>query len=125
VPNGFREIHELIVERPFRHPVGQRQTEGEVGRLARLDRRRDLAGMLRLWIEGDLHLLTGLVLEGSDHLGNRVVLLGIKPLLSPHHEVGALSAERYKHQQGGKYGAGNPHHVKSSHRQLAGPADHP
>jgi hypothetical protein len=49
-------------------------------------------------LEG-LHLLTGLLLEGGDDLGARLVLLGVEALLPPDHEVGGLCAGRCKYQR--------------------------
>ena len=40
-----------------------------------------------------LDLLSGVLLERRDDLGDRLVLLGVEPLLPPHHEVGGLCAD--------------------------------
>ena len=45
-------------------------------------------------MENELDLLAGLLLEGGDDLPDRRVLLGVVPLLPPHHEVGGPGAER-------------------------------
>ena len=53
-----------------------------------------LSGSSACWMENELDLLAGLLLEGGDGLPDRLVLLGVVPLLPPHHEVGGLRAER-------------------------------
>jgi hypothetical protein len=45
-------------------------------------------------MECEFDLLAGVLLEGGDDLRDRLVLLGIEPLLPPHNEVGGLGAER-------------------------------
>jgi hypothetical protein len=42
----------------------------------------------------EVDLLAAPLLEGSDDLSDRRVLLGIEPLLPPHHEVRSASAGR-------------------------------
>jgi hypothetical protein len=64
-----------------------------------LEHRLDLGRLLRQRQEGDLDLLAGLLLEGGDHLGKRLVLLRINALLPRHHEVGGLCPER-SHAEG-------------------------
>jgi hypothetical protein len=68
--------------------------EGEVGRRARRECRRDLAWKLTLWAQDELDLLPGLLLEGGDDLSDRLVLLRIIALVPPHHEVRGPRAER-------------------------------
>jgi hypothetical protein len=68
--------------------------EGEVGRLARLERGRYLIEHLILCGLHEVDLLAGLLLEGGDDLPDRFVFLGIEPLLPPHDEVGGLGADR-------------------------------
>ena len=50
-------------------------------------------------MEDELDLLAGLLLEGGDDLPDRLVLLGVVPLLPPHHEVGGLRAERRQNER--------------------------
>ena len=49
------------------------------------------------------------LLEGGDDLPDRLVLLGVVPLLPPHHEVGGLCAERRQNQRRGKNQGSNAH----------------
>jgi hypothetical protein len=67
---------------------------GEIGRLARLERCDDLGRKLLDWIEGALDLFAGLLLEGGNHLGQRLFFLRIPGVVPPHHEVGCLRANR-------------------------------
>jgi hypothetical protein len=69
--------------------------------------------MLRLWMEDELDLLAGLLLEGGDDLLDRLALLRVIALIPPHHEVGGPRAERRQQQPRTENGAGNPIHVKS------------
>jgi hypothetical protein len=68
--------------------------EQKVGRLPRLERRLDLIEHLILLGLDEIDLLAGALLEGPDDLRDRLVLLGVVPLLPPHHEVGAPGVER-------------------------------
>ena len=110
VADGVREVHEPILEGPLADVVVQAEAEGEVGRLAGLERRHDLVRKLLLWMEDELDLLAGLLLEGGDDLPDRLVLLGVVALLPPHHEVGGPGAERRQDQRGGKNNGANSQH---------------
>jgi hypothetical protein len=71
------------------------------GRPLGFDRGQCVVAQLRLLFEDELNLLTGLLLERSDDLPDRLVLLLVLPLLPPHHEVGGLRAEwRYDQRCG-------------------------
>ena len=48
VADGVGEVHEPIVEGPLSDVVDEQEAEGEVGRLADLERRRDLPRELLL-----------------------------------------------------------------------------
>jgi hypothetical protein len=67
-----------------------------------LQRRLEPFRELLLWIEAELNLLADFLFEGGDDLPDRLVLLGVEPLLPPHHEVGGLSTERRKNERRGK-----------------------
>ena len=64
-------------------------------------------------MEDEFDLLAGVLLEGGDDLPDRLVLLGVEPLLPPHHEIGGPCAERCGHEQSGKYRADHLDHGKS------------
>ncbi len=87
------EISQPVLDRPETDIALQVDTEREVGRLASLERRLELARKLILGIEVELDLLAGLLLEGGDDLPDRRVLLRVVALLPPDHEVGGLGAE--------------------------------
>jgi hypothetical protein len=101
-PRWFGKVQEPIVESPFRDVTAKTGAEGEVGRLARLERGRHLVEHLILCGLHEIDLLAGLLLEGGDDLPDRFVLLGIKPLFPPHHEVGGGCAERRHDQRRGE-----------------------
>jgi hypothetical protein len=67
--------------------------ECKVGRLARLQRRLKFFRQLHLLIEDELDLLAAPLFKRGDGLPDRRVLLGVEPLLPPHHEVGGPGAE--------------------------------
>ena len=122
--DGVGEIHEPVVEGPLSDIVVKNEAEGEVGRLAGLERRRDRRRMLVPWMEDQLDLLAGLLLEGGDDLLDRLVLLGVVALLPPHDEVGGPRAERRQHERSGEKDGSNPHGRRSltingSHHALA------
>jgi hypothetical protein len=74
--------------------VVKKIAEGEVRRLAGLERRIDRLWMLRLWMEDQLDLLAGLLLEGGDDLLDRLLLLGVVALVPPDDEIGAAAARK-------------------------------
>ena len=41
----------------------------------------------------ELDLLAALLLKGGDDFPDRLVLLGVEPLLPPHHEVGGPGSQ--------------------------------
>jgi hypothetical protein len=96
------EVHEPIVEGPFRDVVGHNRAERKVGRSARRQRRLELLREFRLLIEDEFDMLTAVLLEGRDGLPDRLVLLRVEPLIPPHHEVGGLRAERCQDQHHGQ-----------------------
>jgi hypothetical protein len=98
VADGVREIHEPVVEGPWSDMVVKIVAEGEVRRLAGLERRIDRLWMLVPWMQDQLDLLAGLLLEGGDDLPDRLVLLRVVALIPPHDEVGGPSAERRHHE---------------------------
>ena len=52
--------------------------------------------------EGDLDLLSGLLLDGGDDLRERLVLLGVVRLVPPHDEIRGAHAERRHHERRGE-----------------------
>ena len=66
-------------------------------------------------MEGELDLLAGVLLEGRDDLPERLVLLGVVPLLPPHHQVGGFCAERrWQDQQRDEDNGAHRHHGPAS-----------
>jgi hypothetical protein len=53
-------------------------------------------------MKDELDVLAGLLLEGSDDLPGRLVLLGVEPLVPPHDEVGAPRAKRRHREHRGE-----------------------
>jgi hypothetical protein len=99
-PDGVSQVDEPIVESPFGDVVPSAEAEGKVGQRAGLERCHDLVLKLILLIERELYLFTAALLESCDDISERLVLLGIGPLLPPHHEVGGLGAERCHDERG-------------------------
>jgi hypothetical protein len=79
-----QEIHESVVECPLSDIVAEQKPEGEVGWLAGLQCRRYRPAMLRLWLEDQLDLFAGVLLEGGDDLLDRLTLLGVVALIPPY-----------------------------------------
>jgi hypothetical protein len=113
VAYGVREVHEPIVDDPLSDVVAQLATEGEVGRLARLQRRHDVVRKLVLWELDEFDLLAGILLEDGDDFPKGRVLLGVVTLVPPHHKVGGLCAERRHREHHGK-NRGSAAHVVTS-----------
>jgi hypothetical protein len=57
VADGPGEVHEPVVECPSSDIATEQQAEREIGRLARLQRRRNRLWMLRFWMEDQLDML--------------------------------------------------------------------
>jgi hypothetical protein len=64
------------------------------------------------WLD-ELDLNAGVPLKGGDGLGDRLILLGVVPLLPPHDEVGSVHAERHDDQRYGKNRNSTAHIVAS------------
>jgi hypothetical protein len=50
-------------------------------------------------MEDELDPFAAVLLEGCDDLPDRLILLGVGPLLPPYHEVGGPGAERGQHDR--------------------------
>ena len=50
-------------------------------------------------MEDELDPFAAVLLEGGHDLPDRLILLGVEPLLPPHHEVGGPGAERRQHDR--------------------------
>jgi hypothetical protein len=85
---------EPVVECPLSDVAAEQQSVGEVGWLAGVQCGRNRFSMLRLWMEDQLDLFAGLLLEGGDDLLDRLVLLGVVALIPPDDEIGGMRAER-------------------------------
>jgi hypothetical protein len=94
VADGVGELREPAVEGPLSDVAGKEETKGEVGRLAGLQRGRYCLWMLRLWMEDQLDVLAGFLLERGDGLLNGLLLLRVVALIPPYDEVGGLRARR-------------------------------
>jgi hypothetical protein len=93
-PESVLEVDEAVLVSPLGDSGYALGAEQEVGRLP--DRKCCLGFVEHFVLGGlnELDVLASLLLEGGDDLPDRLVLLGVIPLLPPHHEVGGLGAER-------------------------------
>jgi hypothetical protein len=90
--------------------IVKKVAESEVGRLADLERRLDRLWKVVPWMEDQLNLPAGLLLEGGDDLLDRLVLLRGVALVPPHDEVGGVGAERRHHEDRGQCNGSTAHH---------------
>ena len=91
VADSVREVHEPIVEGPFPDVAVNGVPNAKSGGWPASSAASILSGSSACWIENELDLLAAVLLKGGDGLPDRRVLLGVEPLLPPHHEVGGLA----------------------------------
>jgi hypothetical protein len=97
---GGLEVGELVFVSP--PPPAYNSAVQKVGRLPSRERGSGLVVHLILPRLNELDLLAASLLEGGDDLPNRLVLLGVEPLLPLHHEVGGLGTGRRHDDRRGK-----------------------
>jgi hypothetical protein len=74
-----------------------------------LERSHEVGHKLLLRTELGVDLLSGLLLEGSDDLPDRLILLVVLCPLPPHHEIGAPRSERRHDDRRGKNDGSTAH----------------
>jgi hypothetical protein len=100
--DSLRQVREAAVEGPSTGEAGgPPEPPQEVGRPPRLQRGGDV-GLCSVRLPHEFNVLAGLRLEGGDKLCDRLVLLGVPPLLPPDDKVSGLGSKRHQHERGGK-----------------------
>ena len=114
VADSVGEVHEPTLVGPTFVRLGINYREDEVGGAPPgLDRGHKVSHQLLLRTKDELDLLAAALLERRDDLPDRGVLLGVLPLLPPHHEIGGLCAEGDHRERHSENESSNAHGVAS------------